>query len=318
MKNPFSDLYKRCNTGTPEEKHESLTDGPIMVDIEPVGLCNFRCVMCPTGLQATGRPVGFMTKAVFRSILEKTEPFKSAIRFIGWGEPTMHPDLCEFIEMAADDYGRLTHINTNGSKITPKFAENMIDSGLASIKFSFQGIDAQSYLEMRRTDFFGGMIGAIKMMQQARGYSRLPWIAASTTTTTETQEQIEAFRSLMEPIVDELSIGHTTFDYIDFAAVPPKQRAKLAEAAAQQKVEKRHPVPCPEVWDKLSIHWDGTVAVCCNSYGTQTDLGNIGRDDFDSIWRHPQMVEYRERLSRREYGGPLCGVCYEYMPLIGK
>lgn len=314
--NPFSRLYDKCNRGDPAKKLAGLAEGPIIIDLEPVGLCNFRCVMCPTGLQALGRPGGFMSEETFASILHKTAPFGTALRFIGWGEPLMHPKIGRFIEMASRD-GRLTHLNTNGSKILDDdgMATRLVDAGLSSIKFSFQGADRASYEAMRRVDFFDGLFVAIERMRTARGPWWDPFIAASTTTTTETPEMIEAFRSRMEPLVDQLTIGKTIFEFIDMAAVPPKRRAELEEAAAAETVVKRHPDPCPEAFDKLTIHWDGSVRVCCNDFSGRTNLGNIAEDDFAGIWRHPTMEILRERLARKEYSGPLCSVCYDYAEL---
>jgi len=319
MINPFAGRYATCNTGAPAAKHAVLSDGPIIVDIEPVGLCNFRCVMCPTGLHALGRPGGFMTRETHNAILEKTAPFKSSIRYIGWGEPLMHTQISWFIDAASHD-GRLTHLNTNGSKfITDQTVPaRLVSAGLSSIKFSFQGADRETYHAMRRVDFFEELLFAIDMMRNARGWNYRPFIAASTTTTTESEETIARFKSRIAPMVDQLTIGKTVFEFIDMAAVQPKQRALLEEAAQHQTVDKRHPDPCPEVYNKLTIHWDGAVRVCCNDYSGTTDLGNIVTDDFADIWRHPTIEAYRERLGRKEYSGPLCGVCYDYADLTGK
>jgi len=122
----------------------------------------------------------------------------------------------------------------------------------------------------------------------------------------------------MLPLVDELTIGKTIFEFIDMAAVPKKRRAELEAAAASSTVVKRHPNPCPEVYNKLTIHWDGDVRVCCNDYSGRTNLGNIQVDMFEDIWHHKAIEEYRERLSRKEYSGPLCSVCFDYMDLTSK
>ena len=314
--NPFVPLYDVCNTNTPAIKYAELADGPSIVDIEPVGLCNMRCVMCPTGLQALGRPGGFMSHETFEAILEKTESFGSAIRFIGWGEPLLHEHIVSFIRLAYKA-NRLTHINTNGSRlrIKPDLALRLVNAGLSSIKFSFQGTDRETYAAMRRVDFFEDLLLAIKDINDARGSGEFPFIAASTSTTIETDEQISIFRSRLAPLVDQLSIGRTIFEFIDMAAVPAKQRALLEEAAANETVIKKHPDPCPEVYNKLTIHWDGAVRVCCNDYSGKTNLGNILTDAFASIWRHPTMEAYRERLGRQDYSGPLCGTCWDYMSL---
>lgn len=312
--NPFHAMYDAFNHGTSRGKLAGLPDGPVMVDLEPTALCNMRCTMCPTGLQALGRPAGFMSAETYGALLEKTQPFKSALRFIGFGEPLMHPDIVGMVARASEA-GRLSHINTNGSKLTPPLAEQLVAAGLSSIKFSFQGTDSATYLAMRRTDFFEGLLEAIATMRRARGGERYPYIAASTSTTDETPEMVEAFRARMAPLVDGLSIGKTIFEYIDMAAVPPKHRARLEAAAELSTVTKRHPAPCPEIYEKLTVHWDGAVRVCCNDWSGTTDLGNIVDDEMATIWRHPTMEMYRGRVAERDYSLHLCDTCWDYMDL---
>lgn len=313
-RNPFDQLYKECNSGTGLEKLQWLADGPMIVDVEPSGVCNFRCLMCPTGLHALGRKQDFMDLETFEAILNKTDEYGTAIRFIGWGEPMMNPALVEMIDMASERT-RLTHLNTNGSYLDEDSAADLIEAGLSSIKFSFQGIDRSSYHDMRRTDFFPDLIDRIRMFRSARDNLEHPWIAASTTTTDESDERISAFVKLMEPLVDQLSIGKTTFDFIDTASIPSKIRERFGRIAASENLVKRHPNPCPEVYNKLSIQWDGTVVVCCNSFGKQTNLGNIVTDDIEDIWSHKTIRDYRKRLAEGRYEGPLCSVCYDYLEL---
>lgn len=314
--NPFNDLYASCNTGSGPDKLTGLPDGPRIIDLELTSFCNMRCVMCPTGLQALGRPGVFMTPKTFKAILQKTKPFNTALRFIGWGEPTMHWALPDFVR-AATAQGRLTHLNTNGSKlaIDPLYLRRLLNAGLSSIKFSFQGVDRESYNAMRRVDFFEELLSAIERVKRARGENPRPFIAASTTTTTESPEQIAAFAERIAPLVDQLTIGRTVFDFIDFSVVPEKRRELLLAAAADQFVERRHPDPCPEVYDKLSIHADGSVRVCCNDYSGHTYLGNIVTNSLEELWHSPVLAAYRERLAAGRYEGPLCSVCYDYMEL---
>lgn len=312
--NPFQDHYDSCNHGNPRDKYESLDDGPHLVDIEPVGLCNFSCLMCPTGVGALKRSQGFMSFDTYKNIIKKTEPFKSAIRYICWGESLLHPLFVEMVRTATKS-GRITHLNTNASKLTPKMAGDLVEAGLTSIKFSFQGTDRETYKMMRQTDFFDGMLEAIGYMRDARR-DGLPYISASTSVTDETPEMVGDFRKRLEPLVDHLSIGRTIFDFLDFNAVPKRHRERLMAAAAACTAEKNHPVPCPEVYDKLSIHWDGAVRVCCNDAVGETDLGNVNVNSMEEIWRHPTMEMYRKRLAVKDYSLPLCESCYDYQDLV--
>lgn len=312
--NPFKALYNKCNTGTSAEKYANLPGGPRIVDVEPVGLCNFRCTMCPTGLGALGRPSGFMDRKTHAKILELTDFYSSAIRYIGWGEPTMHSLLPEFIA-AANEAGRLTHMNTNGSKMTPDLAKSLVKAGLTSIKFSFQGVNKETFWEMRRTDFFDGVIEAVRIMLDARRGHHFPHISASTTTTEETPDEIKEFKEKLEPLANEVYVGKTIFEFIDMASVPQKQRDRLERAASLSTVIKKHPSPCPEIYDKLSVHWDGSVVNCCNDYSGINNLGNVNTDSLEKIWRNPIMEKYRNRVALNDYSLPLCNSCFDYMDL---
>jgi radical SAM protein with 4Fe4S-binding SPASM domain len=314
--NPLQDIYDRCNTGDNLSKYEGLADFPSMLDIEPTSSCNFRCLMCPTGNRSLERKAEFMKWEVFEKIADQCAEHGAAIRFIGWGEPTLHPMLLDMLRYAGDR-GILTHLNTNGSKITPDLARKLVESGLSSIKFSFQGASRETYAEMRRTDFFDGMVEAIIHMREARGQRNLPYIAASTTITSENPAAVAAFRRRLAPVVDHLTIGHTIFDFMNLRAVRlnREERRALDRLRGLETAARVHPNPCPEVFDKLSINASGDVVVCCNDYNGTVALGNVRDTPLRKIWRHEKIEAYRRRLSRNNYKAPLCESCYDYQGL---
>lgn len=314
MNDPFADIYQACNTGDPKDKLAGLADFPRMIDVELTNSCNFRCKMCPTGNLSMKRPTGLMRRETFDNLVRQCEPYGTALRFIGWGESTMHPDLISFIEWATDN-GMMTHLNTNGKLLDLVMAIQLTEAGLTSIKFSFQGVDQSSYEKMRNIDFYDGVFDAICNMFIAGEDKKRPFISVSTTTTNEPEDMIEAFREKFERICDKVSIGKTTFDFInlDEVRLSEEDNASIRELASQQFEPMAHPDPCPEVYSKLSLSWDGTVRVCCNDHSGETNLGNINETSISKIWRHPTMEAYRERLSRKVYTGPLCSVCYDYL-----
>lgn len=312
--NPFQPLYDACNTGHAVGKYSRLPEFPRLIDLEPTNACNFRCLMCPVGNHAMTRPTGVMKRETFRRIADACIPHKTALRFIGWGEPFLNPHLLEFIGIASAN-GLLTHINTNGSMINYRMAEALVSSGLSSIKFSFQGVDRESYAEMRNIDFYDGLRDATAMVHRLRGNRMLPYIQVSTTTTYETEEQVRAFREAFEPICDHVSVGKTVFAHMDLKAtrLRPEERETLERLAVFEPANLVHPSPCPEVYDKLTIQWDGSVRVCCNDFDGLTNLGNVMDRPLSDIWRDKTIEDYRKRLADGEYEGPLCGSCYHYM-----
>ena len=315
MSDPLESLYQTFNTGDPREKYDDLPTFPRMLDLEMTNVCNFRCIFCPTGNQSMNRRTGMMNKDTFGKILAQCNK-NTAFRFIGWGEPTLNPNLPGFIEQATER-GIITHLNTNGNILNPILMQQLISAGLTSIKFSFQGVDAASYETMRGVDCFEMLIGIIKKFRDLRGNDSYPYMSASTTVTYETADSIAEFVQRLEELVDKVSVGDTIFDFFDLDAIKLKKKAadRLRIFAKNARQPHGHPVPCPEVFDKLSIHWDGGVSVCCNDHSGVTDLGNVNETPVKEIWRHPTIEAYRERLANKNYDAPLCEVCWDYLSL---
>lgn len=320
--NPFRELYDECNSGTANSKNTFLGTVPKIIDVELTNACNFGCFFCPTGNRAMDRDTGSMSGETLIEIMLQARllAFKGhriGVRFIGWGEPTMHKHLTAAIAMAGTRV--LTHVNTNGSLLTEDKMAEFIDCGLDSIKFSFQGVTRETYLEARRTDFFENLWDQIATLKRLREDRRrtLPWIQVSTSTTDEDELEVDEFVRTFGEVADEVSIGKTIFGFFDEQKMSLRDRASVKDYEryrdkAVPMSQLQHPDPCPEVYDKISIAWDGSARVCCNDFDGLTNLGNINERTIQQIWRHPEMEAYRVRLAQGDYSGPLCSVCWDY------
>jgi len=101
----------------------------------------------------------------------------------------------------------------------------------------------------------------------------------------------DIFRAALEKVVDKIYVG-TTLDLVE---------------------ERKPPDVCPEVFDKLSIDWDGKVSACCGDYDNFMVVGDIGNGavDLKTVWNHSKKLkEYRKKLANHDYKGlALCQRC---------
>lgn len=314
--NPFQSIYEACNAGNSREKLAALPAFPRLLDIEATNSCNFRCLMCPTGNHSMRRKTGFMTEEVYQKIIDEIRETRTPLRFIQWGEPLLHPHILKFLRIA-HEHGILTHLNTNGSKLSREVIEELIDSGLDSIKFSFQGVDTKSYLEMRSTDFFEELMHWVKLFWEIRGDRQLPYIHVSTTITYESLATVSAFKERVGEFVDYVSVGRTMLDQIDLNAVRlrPTEVDRLRWLKEQESVVKVHP-ECPEVFDKMSINWDGSVSACCADADEKMVIGSILDSSLQSMWSNEKMNYYRNKLVEMRHDElELCRNCWDYQSL---
>lgn len=311
--NPFKSIYQICNSGNSEEKLANLPSFPRYIDIELTNSCNFRCLMCPTGNFSQRRKKGFMKDEVYYEILNNIRQNKTPVRFIRWGEPTMHPKLINYISIAKKE-GILCHINTNGSFLNDDNIAELIDAGLDSIKFSFQGVDAKSYSEMRNIDYYNELIEVIKLFYGIRGDREKPYIHVSTTVTYEDTKTIRQFKAELMKITDLVTVGRTVLEHIDIekTRLGKEEVDTIKWLKEQESVVKKHP-ECPEVFDKMSINWDGTVSACCSDYDNKMVVGDIRVQSLKEIWNCKKMNQYREMLANMQHDKlELCKTCYDY------
>jgi len=311
--NPFKPIYAKCNAGNSVEKLNSLPAFPRYIDVELTNVCNFQCLMCPTGVGTVKRPKGFMAESVYARILEEAKVHSTPLRFIRWGEPTIHPDWIDYVRKAKEA-GLMTHLNTNGSRLDDSSMSALVEMELDSLKFSFQGVDAQSYREMRNKDCFDDLISTIKAFHSITEEAIAPYVHVSTTITYESTQQVEAFKAAIHPFVDLVTVGRTVLDRIDVDKVQlsPENKKMLNHLKRQESVVKKHP-ECPEVFDKLSINWDGKVTACCGDYDELMVIGDLNKKSLAEIWISEKMHAYRELLANMQHDDiPLCRTCYDY------
>lgn len=313
--NPFKKVYDKCNFSDEMQKINNLPEFPRYIDLELTNHCNYNCLMCPVGTGVMKRKRGFMSEEIFYRVLEEIKKYKTPLRFIRWGEPTIHNRYIDYIKQAKD-LGIICHFNTNGTILEKFHMERLINIGLDSIKFSFQGVDRRGYNEMRNEDYFDQIIKKVKMLYNLRGEKKHPYIQVATTITYESEDMVRAFIDEIEDYCDLVSVGRTLLDHIEIekSKLNEIDKTRLKELRKKQNTFKKRFECCPEVFDKLSINWDGTVSACCNDYDDLMIVGDLKKNSLKEIWQSEKMSLYREILSQKRYEElEVCKDCYDYM-----
>lgn len=291
---------------------------PLYLDVELTNFCNFRCCFCPTGTKSMQRMKGYMPDNVADALAENVQRFKIAgVRFIRWGEPTMHPKFLEIMRKVKKA-GALIHINTNGSLLNEEKIAAMFDMHLDSIKFSFQGADEGTYNEMREGGDYLKLLNTIRKFHEMRGNKDYPFIQISTTLTAESEEQVESFKKDVGNYCDYYNIGHTKLNHLNVESmnVSEAEKEKIRALQKQETISKKYRDVCMEAFDKLSINWNGDVTLCCTDYDNFMIVGNILDNDIKQIFNSNAAKIYRETIMKKQYGKiKCCSDCYETVPL---
>ncbi len=273
--------------------------------IEPTNRCNLRCVMCPNGAGLANIPKGDMNLDQYGRILDSIAPYASAVTLAIGGESLLHPDIFTMASQA-EVRGIKTHLNTNATLLDQDKAQKMLEAGLTSVSFAFDGFTKEMYENARRGAQFESTLQNILdflRLKQRRGfkkpYSVLSMLRLGIVDCTDEEKQ--AFVRQFDGLVDEIRLrdvaswGSTFKDTDDFA------------------IRKHEGVylPCSRLWNTMSIAWNGNVLPCIYDMNQEYVLGNVHETPIEQIWNNPGYLALRMSMLGGTYLDhmPLCENC---------
>jgi radical SAM protein with 4Fe4S-binding SPASM domain len=264
MKDPFDEVYKKCNRGTNQEKYDNIPDFPDVIDIELTNKCNLTCPMCPTGRKELTRKRGGMSKRIYSLIMNELDKTKTPVRFVRWGEPMMHPDFWAYIAVAKE-IGLMVHVNTNGYFLDRESVVLFRNLGVDSVKISAHDVELKTMLAVSNLSDLSG-----------------------------------TFR-------------HVSFTSDEPCCFLPYPLDKVSHYKTFWKGSQYPRLPnCPEVFNKLSINWDGTVSACCSDYDDMMLVGDLKKNSIKEIWEGEGMRLYRKMIvNNKHWELPLCKNCFD-------
>lgn len=228
------------------------------------------------------------------------------------GEPTLRDDLPALIAHAEAN-GQITGLNTNARRLSdPNFVKRLLEAGLDHVQITVESSDADIHNKMVNARAFEQTIAGLKNVLATRLYVM--------TNTTMLRDNVDSISATLDFLADlgVPTVGLNALIYSGHGAtvgtgLPERDLAPLL-TMARQKTDVRgqkliwytptqychfDPVQmdlgvkgCTAAQYNMCVEPDGAVLPCQSYY---EPLGNILRDDWDSIWNHPLALKLRER-----------------------
>ena len=264
------------------------------VYVEITNICNMNCSFC----HGHNRKKRRMTGVEFSHILDQLQGHTNYIYYHLMGEPLTHPELPDFLCMAAEK-GFHSVITTNGT-LLPGRSHEIIAAGLHKVSISlhsFEGSNEASYRHYLDgvTDFAenatkAGILVSFRLwnrgFDEGRNDIALTYLQSRLAGPWETNTR--GFR-----IRDKLYLEWgDRFDWPD----------KDAPIQGNEVI-------CHGLRDQFGILCDGSVVPCClDSEGTIT-LGNIFRQNISDILSSPRATAMVKGFQCRKATEELCRRC---------
>jgi len=276
---------------------------PLSIDIEVSAFCDLACPFCFREAIVTPDKI-INEKFCYKLIDEAAEMEVPSIKFNWRGEPLLHPKISKFINYAKKKGIIDTIINTNATHLTSDKSNELIDSGLDYIIYSFDGGTKKTYEKMRPGRFkknnFEDVYSNIKKFKEIKEKlnSKFPYSKIQMIITHETIKEVENFFDIFDGIVDDVSVISYTerggnFDKLsnlekeiyykkikefNLSKDSPYSRGINGEI----KVSKRR-LPCEQPYQRLMVTYEGRVAMCCMDWGAKHPVGYADDKAFKNM-----------------------------------
>jgi radical SAM protein with 4Fe4S-binding SPASM domain len=279
------------------------TNAPVALNLEPTNRCNLRCRFCSFD---PSREMGDMDWDFFTRTVDQAAAIGVvSINLYLSGEPLLNPRTADMAAYAHAK-GLFTYLHTNAVLLTRKVAAALIDSGLDSISFSFDGEDRENYEKNRVGAKYAhtleNIIGFLKMKQEKGKqipYARIQIIrdAESAAEISNPWEVTPEFRSLFAGLPLD-----------GFHVIPPfNLRGEKTDISL---FKEKNYFPCFQLWAGLSVAWNGKVVGCCADLNARHIIGDLNKQSILDVWNTPELRDMRTKLIEGKYKEvPLCSQC---------
>ena len=281
------------------EKHVSyLAEFPSVFSIETTNHCNAKCWFC--GTTQSNRKKGYMDYHLFKKIVDELQLMSKRIKSIALfmdGEPTMHPDLIDFLKYAAQSGLGKAYLSSNMELFTPELTDNIFDANLGTtLQYIICSLDGATEAIHRKTrvgvDFERAINNTLYLIDQRKKRKSLyPMIFLRQLVSDVNANQVEEFKRLWKGKADKaLSYGMH-----NWGGLIKSKPLRLTEKDLEFS-------PCYFPFSQCAIQFDGTVRLCCLDCNCSTVIGNIQEDTIGNIWKNAKIEYIRKSHIEREPG----------------
>jgi len=294
---------------------------PEVIRLESSGLCNFRCVHCPTGIRPNGRPN--LSMEIFNQFLKNIDERDYIPRVVvlyHGGEPLINKNLDLFIKILKERGVQKTQVVTNGSLLNNEWAERLINARLDEIHFSFDGESPEENNLIRKNGNFLRDAENVKLLISVK--KRLgvenPKIKISNIRFANEGQLMEMHR-INEYIFNDIPEYIKTFFFenskdIVFQSYPAMVWPGLETNLYKILEFKNNQLDyCPYLFETITILSNGKVVPCCYDLKGEKVFGNIQNSNILDIWQSQDYSLFRENFRKKIFDN-LCKNCNVVKP----
>ncbi|SDI90649.1 4Fe-4S single cluster domain-containing protein [Lachnospiraceae bacterium G41] len=261
---------------------------PFAIGITSSDICNFRCVYCNQSTIEGIKDAQVLTWDNFILIINQIEDLLKngkddlkIIRFIGNGEPLVNKKLPDMIRYISEKkICNRIEVTTNGSLLTNKMSDQLIDAGLTRLLISVQGTSSKKYQDICGFNIdYDRFVDQIKYFYDNKGSCGL--FVKTVDIALDNSDDEKKFYDTFKPISDVTCVEKIidACENVDYSSITNKDISHETRYGGSYNEKKC----CDTLFMYLNIHSNGDVD-CCGCKYPPLYIGNVYDKPISKIW----------------------------------
>ncbi len=273
---------------------------PPSLQIEPTNFCNARCICCSSSISP--RPKGYMDLSLFKKIIDDASRIGvKRIHLYLHGEPLIHPQILEMISYVKAKSLALV-ITSNGMRLDSRISNAVLKSGIGfedQFIISMLGSSKNIHEKIMRGVNHEKVIENISNFIELRNKLRKNGPIIET-----------VFYSMSENKIEESEYEKYWRGNVDHVKLGGWISENFMEHNQPQKSTRHRQKTCIQIWERLTIYWNGDVALCCQDINGEWILGNLRDQSISEVWTSEQLHLVKKiHADKRFQDFPFCDQC---------
>lgn len=216
----------------------------------------------------------------------------------GLGDPLLHPQLFDMLQLARDAGIRAVHVETDLAGAPPDAVDRLFDSPLDLVSVHIPATSVATYANVMGVDALADVIAGINRFVARNRH--LPLLVPTFVKCRENLHEMEAWYDYwLARLSAAVIVGPG-----DYAGEIPD--VAVADMSPPMRIA------CRRLASRLTILSDGRVVPCEQDVHGRQALGVVGQDSIEEIWRD-RMEQLRNRHACGRWGDPpVCANCREW------
>ena len=268
--------------------------------LEITNVCNLSCDFCPKNR----RRAGFLSLEGFRVLAGRLRPHTAYLYLHLMGEPLLHPQLAEILEIGADLDFRVM-ITTNGTLLPEQGGLLCASPAVEKVSVSLHSFEGNEGDGLDR--YLEQCIRLAKRAgEQGKKCALRLWNLDGADIKGDNRLNGRILAALEKAFPEPWREGRQGTTLASNVFLEWGERFRWPDLSAPEQGEQSF---CYGLRDQVGVLWDGTVVPCCLDHEGDIPLGNLYVQTLEEILDSPRARAIYDGFSRRRAQEELCRRC---------